>query len=158
MTTITDCFRRRLSSNGSEILTPNYTSVKIWNVSTGNAERTFNSTMAAHAVFSPSGKELVVGSYKQDVTVLNTTTGKIRLTLRGHTNSVKALAYSANGEWIATGSEDGTVRIWDATTGNLARFAANTDALSVKHVELSNDGSDYFSVTVTWTVALSAGP
>jgi G protein beta subunit-like protein len=34
-------------------------------------------------------------------------------TLEGHTANVTALAYSAKGKWIVTGSEDGTVKVWD---------------------------------------------
>ena len=33
--------------------------------------------------------------------------------LDGHTGNITALAYSAQGKWIVTGSEDGTVRVWD---------------------------------------------
>jgi WD40 repeat protein len=33
--------------------------------------------------------------------------------LEGHTGNITALAYSAQGKWIVTGSEDGTVRVWD---------------------------------------------
>jgi WD40 repeat protein len=33
--------------------------------------------------------------------------------LEGHTGNITALAYSAQSKWIVTGSEDGTVRVWD---------------------------------------------
>lgn len=33
--------------------------------------------------------------------------------LEGHTGNVTALQYSAAGKWIVTGSEDGTVKVWD---------------------------------------------
>ena len=37
--------------------------------------------------------------------------------LRGHSNFVYPVAYSPDGQWIASGSWDGTVRLWDARTG-----------------------------------------
>jgi WD40 repeat protein len=37
--------------------------------------------------------------------------------LRGHEKSVYPVAYSPDGQWIASGSWDGTVRLWDALTG-----------------------------------------
>ena len=37
-------------------------------------------------------------------------------TFRGHSGSVYAVAWSPDGQRIASGSEDRTIKIWDATT------------------------------------------
>ncbi|KZP22874.1 hypothetical protein FIBSPDRAFT_952452 [Athelia psychrophila] len=43
----------------------------------------------------------------------------------GHTGSVFSVAFSLDGQRIASGSQDGTVRIWDATTGTLVAGHSN---------------------------------
>jgi len=42
---------------------------------------------------------------------------RLRTTLRGHTNSVESVRFSPDGEWVASGSADGAIRLWDAATG-----------------------------------------
>jgi WD40 repeat protein len=37
--------------------------------------------------------------------------------MTGHTGPVLAVAVAPDGTWLATAGLDGTVRIWDATTG-----------------------------------------
>lgn len=46
---------------------------------------------------------------------IGTATASLRL--KGHRDGVIAIDWSADGKWIATGSVDKTVRIWDAGTG-----------------------------------------
>jgi len=38
-------------------------------------------------------------------------------TLTGHSNVVNSAAFSRDGKWIVSGSEDTLVKIWDAETG-----------------------------------------
>jgi WD40 repeat protein len=40
-------------------------------------------------------------------------------TLVGHKNGVTGLSFSPDNKYIATGSWDNTVRVWDAETGNV---------------------------------------
>lgn len=44
---------------------------------------------------------------------------QLKATLSGHTKGILELAFSPDGELVATGSEDGTVRIWNTHTGEL---------------------------------------
>jgi WD40 repeat protein/transcriptional regulator with XRE-family HTH domain len=66
---------------------------------------------------SPSGKYVAVASQLKSASVFNASTGKVFLTLKGHTAGIPFIRFSPDGRLIATSSEDGTTGLWDATTG-----------------------------------------
>ncbi len=59
-------------------------------------------------------------------------------TLRGHRTEVLAVASSPNGQWIATGSQDGTAIVWESASGNPAR-TLRTHGGAVSSVAFSRD-------------------
>ena len=44
--------------------------------------------------------------------------------LTGHTNAVQSAAFSPNGRWLASGSYDKTVKLWEVATGREVRTFA----------------------------------
>ncbi|KAG9063979.1 hypothetical protein KI688_004093 [Linnemannia hyalina] len=62
--------------------------------------------------FSPDGQQLAVGTYDCSIYLLGLQSEEHAIELRRHTKRVKCIAYSPCGEWIASGSDDKTVRVW----------------------------------------------
>ena len=59
-------------------------------------------------------------------------------TLRGHRDVVMSVAYSPDGSLIATGSRDGTIRLWDGTTGKEKKILRGH--VEVRSIAFSPDG------------------
>jgi WD40 repeat protein len=88
--------------------------IKVWDAKTGLLQDT---------VPDPTGGVLSVRFHPQDDRVLawgatdstikvrNGTTKEIR-TLCGHGSWVVSVAFSLDGQWIASGSLDGTIKVW----------------------------------------------
>src|SRR5437763_1227334 len=69
--------------------------------------------------------------------------GTVRLR---HAGPVTALAYSHDGKVLASGSEDGTIRLWDAANGKELQCVA-TQQGKVAQVHFSADGQRL----ITWS-------
>ena len=70
---------------------------------------------------------------------IGTAIAQLKLTLEGHTDLVWSVAFSPNGQTLASGSQDRTVRLWDPNTGKLKRtLEGHRDA--VNSVAFSPDG------------------
>ena len=63
------------------------------------------------AAFAPDGGLLAAGDGKL-VRVLDVQTGRIVMTLEGHSDSVNDLAFSPDGQTLASDCYDGTVLLW----------------------------------------------
>ena len=53
-----------------------------------------------------------------DITLVDFVSGKVLGQLRGHTNPIASLAFSPDGQFLASGSGDNTVRVWTVGTIN----------------------------------------
>lgn len=59
----------------------------------------------------------------------------------GHTQSVTAMEWGSNGQYLATGSHDGTIRLWDTATGELLETISLGENAWVISLAWSPDGT-----------------
>jgi len=81
------------------------------------------------------------------------TESRVRGTLRGHTDSVDAVAVSPDGKFFATASGDGTAILWDATNGKPTRVLKGHTA-PVWGVVFSPDGKTLLTTSADKTARL----
>jgi WD40 repeat protein/tRNA A-37 threonylcarbamoyl transferase component Bud32 len=74
-----------------------------------------------------------------EVQVWDVVSGKKDLTLKGHTKGIAAVAFSPDGQLLATASADRTVKVWDAATGQELHTLAGHPEI-VRCVAFSPDG------------------
>ena len=64
---------------------------------------------------------------------------KLVATLRGHTRSIQQIKFSHSGEIIATGSNEGTIRLWRTGTGESLGTITGDQNLAVSNMSWSSD-------------------
>jgi len=69
------------------------------------------------SVFSPDGKTMAVVLDGDKIILYSTPTWERMSTLEGHSARVEDIAYSPNGNQLASGSKDYTGRLWDINVG-----------------------------------------
>ncbi|KAJ7510809.1 WD40 repeat-like protein, partial [Mycena galericulata] len=74
--------------------------------------------------------------------------------IRGHTDSVGSVAFSPDGRWIVSGSNDKTVCIWDSETGAALGQPFTGHTNSVLSVAFSSDGKQIVSGSRDRTVRI----
>ena len=114
-----------------------------------------NGVHSENVVFSPDGFRLVTALNSNSATKDSRFTIFVweiwedpnrlsHLTLKGHTDTINALTFTPNGEMLASGSDDGTIRLWDSSTGTqlLSLSSEKTNSLA-----FSMDGKTLASIS-----------
>ena len=78
-----------------------------------------------------------------EIRLWDTHTGKIKITLEGHTERVTSVAFSPEGQVLASGDLEGVIRLWNIRTGTHRMIA--TPHKSVNVVAFSPDGRTIMS-------------
>ena len=111
-----------LAKNGSRLLTRSLDkNLHVWNTATGKEVGTLKEPPYPEASFiamTCDSKWLLLGFRDGTARMRKLGAGKVARDFRGHSHAVISMRLSADGERLATGSEDNTVRLWDVATGH----------------------------------------
>ena len=133
---------------------------------------TFDNKAPVDAIaLAPGGKQFVTGGWNGSATIWDLESGRQLKQLNHDGLYIYSVDWSADGKWIATGSNDavnGFVQVWNAQTGERVsqKFGNNTDeatshtdaVLSVHFSKVSQDGqklltTSYDNTARLWNVA-----
>lgn len=136
--------------------------LELWDIPTGKMEYTLETPWFDTAVFDPGGQWFALGSHDRYVTIYAAQNGQLLQTLQGHTENVTALAVSAgsSSHLLASGSQDGTVCLWDTQSWKLLRilgpklYNPNGNILDemIVALALSPDGNLLISASVDGSI------
>jgi dipeptidyl aminopeptidase/acylaminoacyl peptidase len=138
--------------NGKELITVGEDkTVRFWDAAGGAPLRTLyppagkgDQGRLFAAALSRDGLTLAVAGYGWDggedpVYLIDVPTGQMRRLLKGHTNTVHALAFSRDGRLLASASADRTARIWEVRSGT-CKQALTGHTRSLYGVAFAPDG------------------
>jgi WD40 repeat protein len=111
---------RRIVAGSGELRPTGW--LKVWDAATGKELFcTNNYGTIADCVFSPCGRRIALARWPNygagTLEVLDAEAGKEMFKLSGHSDALRACAYSPDGRYIVSGSNDQKLKIWDTGTG-----------------------------------------
>jgi WD40 repeat protein/tRNA A-37 threonylcarbamoyl transferase component Bud32 len=131
---------RAISPDGTRIATLTGGETHVWDVPQRRKLLSIERLHPRAVAFSPDNRRLVTAQGGESIVkVWNLDTGKDPLVLDDHTKPVWSVAFSPDGQYIATAGEDGRAKVWDAKTGAVA-FSFDDDSRKVTSVAFSSDG------------------
>ena len=117
--------------------------MKVWDVATGSALRTLtgHTSGVTSVAFSPDGTRLAsasLGGSRARSGTRPTGAGKSTHAQRATPARVTSVAFSPDGTQLASASNDRTVKVWDAATGQEARTLSATPDVALRRDGVSD--------------------
>ena len=157
------------SPDGKSAVTASWDkTARLWNVADGSTRAVLrgHAGRVTAARFSPNGAWLATASYDRTASLWRAKPAgdgagpgapELHAKLVGHNRDVIEVAFSPDSRLLATGSFDGTVRLWETGQGTL-RAVLRGDGSPIVKVTFSRDGSTLLAGATTgsvlrWTVS-----
>jgi WD40 repeat protein len=130
--------------------------VKLWDVATGRAIRTFSgySYVVNSVIFSPDGTQILSSADDRTVKLWDAATGREIRTFSGYSYVVNTTGFSPDGTQVLFCFDDGTMRLCDTSTGKvIALFIGFIDGEWVVmspegYYNASPNGDQYLNVRI----------
>ncbi|MBL9135324.1 MAG: hypothetical protein JNK85_05630 [Verrucomicrobiales bacterium] len=120
----------RFHPDGNRVAVANGEDLRVYDYPSGaELTRWTHDSRTVLSAWSPDGRTLAVACQNGDVYLREVSSSKFAI-LRGHTEACLRLSFNADGSLLATGSRDGTSRIWDVRQKSLV---AITDVGVITH-------------------------
>lgn len=136
---------RLLASSGGD-------AIKVWDLRDGKLVKTFEDTSTVHA-FSPDGAWLVVGTSDGKIRLLDSRTGRARVSLASGPEAIRSIALDPEGARIVALNAGNEVYLWDIRTARKVRKVGQ-DKTRITSIELSPNGDVLAAGTHRGTVEL----
>ena len=120
--------------------------ITIWDAASGQKKRSFRAgeyTRFTAAAFSPNGRYIAIGDGAA-LTIRSTRDGR-ELFATAELGEVKSLAYSRNGQFLASLSDGDRITVWNTTSGKKLLERKGTDSL-IENIAISPNGQHVISV------------
>lgn len=105
------------------------------------------------ATFSPDGAQVLTGARDNTVKLWDAATGKLLLSLGGHTGRGGSAAFAPDGTRVLTVGFDNTAKLWDAATGRPLHLLEGHSA-PVNSAAFTPDGARVLTISGDNTVKL----
>ena len=109
----------------------------VWEVATGlfrhdGPQRYENGHEGSISSCLLDGNMIISSSYDQTISVWDTSTAKVKLSLKGHLDWINDVDLSQDRKWLASASKDKTVRLWNIEDSDRLKYIAKTTSVGLK--------------------------
>ena len=102
----------------------------------------------------PSQNEFAIGFSDWNIKVFDSAKLEIKQTLIGHTNSVFALSYSLDGNFLISSGRDAMIKVWDVKNDYQLLLEIPAHTLQVKCIAYNPSGSLFASSSMDKTIKI----